>query len=271
MRILRLFRLAKSFPRLRSIIEALGDGMSSSLWMLLLIGILNYILACLGVIIFSSNDPFHFGSLGSAFFSVWRVETLDDWDVILRVNLYGCETYPKGYPFSQTLNVCDNETAWGYVAVFYFVTTVICGGLILPTVLVGIVAVSFERAWQKFSEEMIMNAILGILISNIETQMPEWWSTKRLRLIKTTFAILDENGVGSLDINDVETVLVYLIKVYVAAVPYDWPLATREHAVVREHMKDLFMVSGKFQVKICRTISKCVISFDLCRLLLLGN
>jgi hypothetical protein len=242
LRMLRIFRLAKSFPRLRSIIEALGDGMSSALWVLLLIGILNYILACLGMMLFESNDPFHFGSLGSAFFSVWRVESLDEWDVILFVNLYGCETYPKGYPFSQTLYPCVEETAWGYVAVLYFVFTVVFGGLILPTVLVGIVAISFERAWQKYSKEMIMNAILDILIANMEEQMPEWWSTDRLRLIKTTFAFLDEHGLGSLAITDVEAVLVYLIKVYVAAVPYDWPLTLREDAVVREHIKDLFIV-----------------------------
>jgi len=43
LRIMRLFRLAKNFPRLRSIIEAFGDGLSSALWVCALIFILNYL------------------------------------------------------------------------------------------------------------------------------------------------------------------------------------------------------------------------------------
>jgi len=262
LRMLRLFRLAKSFPRLRAIIEALGDGMSSALWVCLLIAILNYILACLGMILFRDNDPFHFGSLDSAFFSIWRCETLDSWDVVLGVNMYGCDAYPRAYPILRGPSSggfqCTSPKPWGYVAVAFFVTTVVFGGLILPTVLVGIVAISFERAWNKYSEETIMSAILELLIGLIEDQMPEWWSVDRLRLIKTTFSFMDADGMGALDIQELESTLSYLIKVYVAAVPYDFPLSAREQSVVKGHIKDLFMVvdsSGDASVNVVEFVS----------------
>jgi len=244
LRLLRLFRLAKSFPRLRSIIEALGTGLSSALWVCILIFIINYMLSCLGMILFQKNDPFHFGSLGQSFFTIWRVETLDSWDVVLRINMYGCATAPNGYPFFNSQYTCkeEDESAFGYIAVFFFVFTVILGGLILPTVLIGIVAIAFENGWKRYTSEMIMNAILELLIENIQREMPEWWSQDRLWLIKTTFLYLDADGAGTLDIMELEHTLAYIIKVYITAVPYDWPLSEREDAVVREHVRNLFMV-----------------------------
>ena len=265
LRIMRLFRLAKNFPRLRSIIEAFGDGLSSALWVCALIFILNYLASCTGVILFASNDPFHFGRLDSAFFTIWRIETLDQWDVVSKINAYGCATFPsgKGYPFTTSMYHCDpeSETAWGWVALIYFLIVVIFGGLLLPTVIVGIVAISFERAWGRYSEEMTMAAILSLLIRQIEEQMPEWWSVDRLRLIKTTFSQLDTEGAGSLDVQDIEDFLLYLVRVYVAAVPYDLDLTPKEEDLVKGYLKELMMAfdaSGNAQVNVVEFISFCI-------------
>jgi hypothetical protein len=76
LRMLRLFRLAKSFPRLRSIIEALGDGLSSALWVLVLISILNYLLAvsCSFGQLFISALLWHF--LFSYNISSWSISNI---------------------------------------------------------------------------------------------------------------------------------------------------------------------------------------------------
>ena len=47
---------------------------------------------------FKENDPFHFGNLLKASLSVWRIETGDGWEQIMRINAYGCMYYPLGYP-----------------------------------------------------------------------------------------------------------------------------------------------------------------------------
>jgi hypothetical protein len=162
----------------------------------------------------------------------------------LRINVYGCGSVPpgRGYPFiSDNSEKCDpdSEEAYGWIAVAYFLFTVVLGGLLLPTVLIGIVAISFERAWSKYSEEKIMEAILTLLIRQIEELMPEWWSTDRLQLIKTTYSMLNVRGASALDLEDVENVLMHLVKTYIAAVPYDVELNIREESLLRSDIRDL--------------------------------
>lgn len=73
LRMLRVFRLARSLPRLRSIVESLIKGFGSVLWILVLMVIFNYIFGCLGIMLFKDNDPFYFGTVLSAVFSVYQV------------------------------------------------------------------------------------------------------------------------------------------------------------------------------------------------------
>ena len=47
LRLLRVFRLAKALPRLRSIVEALMQGFSAVGWICILIVVFNYIIACM--------------------------------------------------------------------------------------------------------------------------------------------------------------------------------------------------------------------------------
>ena len=49
LRLLRVFRLAKALPRLRSIVEALMEGFSAVGWICVLIVVFNYIIACMYV------------------------------------------------------------------------------------------------------------------------------------------------------------------------------------------------------------------------------
>lgn len=76
LRLIRVFRLAKTLPRLRAIVEALISGFSAVGWICCLIVTFNYIAACMSMLIFQENDPFHFGSLGRSMFSVQRISTL---------------------------------------------------------------------------------------------------------------------------------------------------------------------------------------------------
>jgi len=62
LRLLRVFRLAKALPRLRSIVEALISGFSAVGWICVLIIVFNYITACMLMLAFRENDPFHFGA-----------------------------------------------------------------------------------------------------------------------------------------------------------------------------------------------------------------
>jgi voltage-gated sodium channel len=61
--LLRVLRVARAFPRLRSIVDALIEALAAVKWMVILICIFNYIAACCCMIVFSKHDPFYFGEL----------------------------------------------------------------------------------------------------------------------------------------------------------------------------------------------------------------
>jgi len=87
LRLLRVFRLAKALPRLRSIVEALISGFSAVGWVCVLVVVFNYIIGCMCMLILQANDPFHFGTVGRAVFTILRLETGDSWDQILYINM----------------------------------------------------------------------------------------------------------------------------------------------------------------------------------------
>ena len=101
LRLLRVFRLVKTLPRLRSIVESLIQGFASVVWIMVLMAIFNYIMGCLGMLLFKDIDPFHYGTVLSALFATYMCETLDGWEVMIRVNTYGCANYDGGYPEMQ--------------------------------------------------------------------------------------------------------------------------------------------------------------------------
>ena len=119
--LLRVLRVARAFPRLRSIFNALIEALGAVKWMVILIYcIFNYIAACCGMILFSKHDPFYFGELLQSFLTVFMISTLDLWDVVMRINLYGCDVYPSlsGYPLSPDYP-CKNPKVFGYFTAFF--------------------------------------------------------------------------------------------------------------------------------------------------------
>ena len=108
LRLLRVFRLAKSLPRLRSIVEALMSGFSAVGWVVIFIVIFNYIAACMLMLIFQRSDPFHFGSVSRSMFNVMRMETLDSCESQLLCHFLFCSFVSK----SNTLVLHNDHLTW---------------------------------------------------------------------------------------------------------------------------------------------------------------
>ena len=84
------------------------------------------------MLLFRKNDPFHFGSVSRAMFSILIVETLDSWVDLMYVNMYGCGAYPLGYPYlgsdSFGASQCNESLkGGGWGAALVFVLLVITG------------------------------------------------------------------------------------------------------------------------------------------------
>ena len=124
----------------------------------------------------------------------------------MKINVYGCSEYPLGYPMVSNISefTCDNNSPMGWVAVVFMVVTIIVGGLVLPSVLVGIVSISFEQSWNQYAEEVVKNSMLDLIVSQISAELPNWWSEDRLLLMKMVYQMLDHDNQGSLDVGEVK-------------------------------------------------------------------
>ena len=202
LRLLRVFRLAKAFPRLRSIVEALMSGFSVVGWICVLIIMFNYIVSCMMMIFFRDSDPFHFGNIGRAMFSIMRMSTLDSWDIILNLSLFGCDNFP-GYPLAEGAR-CNNSVASGWLALPLFFIVIIFGAYVLPTVLIGIVAISFDEASRASQAQEDAKEGMDNVIAQASLDLPEFFDPTRLSCIEAVFSRMDVDGKQSLDANEIE-------------------------------------------------------------------
>jgi len=79
LRIIRTLRLLKNLPKLKLIIESLLHSIPSIGWIAVLLCIVYYIFAVVGVNLFGVLYPEYFGDLWKAFFTLFQIMTLESW------------------------------------------------------------------------------------------------------------------------------------------------------------------------------------------------
>jgi hypothetical protein len=92
LRLMRLLKLVGKVKQLQVIVMGLAKGLSAVSYIILLMLLIFYLFAVMGVSSFRDNDPFHFGSLGVAMLSLFRAATLEDWGDIMFINWFGCDS-----------------------------------------------------------------------------------------------------------------------------------------------------------------------------------
>ena len=174
LRLLRVVRLLNSFPALQSVTSSLILAFSNVIYVMLMILIINFVFAVIAMLLFAENDPQHFGRMSSALISIWMVETFDAWENLLKINMYGCMEYgyydnnpsPErdgmGYPTTKW--ACDSSRGLGWIAALYFVFVAVLGGLILPTVLIGVISIAFNDATAAIKDEARERRLLAKVI-----------------------------------------------------------------------------------------------------------
>lgn len=130
-RALRLLRLVSALPKLQLLVGALLKSLSAMGYVSLLLALLFYIYAVAGIHLFGAGDPKHFGSLGAALLSLFRVVTLDNWGDIY---------------FSQAAQVPALKV------VTYFVTFIVFGTMIILNLFIGIIMNSMSEMHAEIEE-----------------------------------------------------------------------------------------------------------------------
>jgi voltage-gated sodium channel len=132
---LRVLRLIGRFKQLRTIVETLLHSIPTLWQVFMLMGILYYSYAVIGVFLFSENDPQHFASLTQAILTLFQVMTGDGWSDLMKVNMYDC-IHP--HPFLSPL---------------YFCSFVLVGALIILNLFVGIIISEMDETRRRHLQE----------------------------------------------------------------------------------------------------------------------
>jgi voltage-gated sodium channel len=122
LRVLRTLRLISAWPRMRMLVSALIKSLSSIFNILFLFGILAYIYAVMGYFLFSHIDAKHWGSLGLALLSLFKIVTLENWSGLLG-------EVSGGQPY-----------AW-----LYFVSFIVLGTFVIVNLFIAVMLSNMEN------------------------------------------------------------------------------------------------------------------------------
>jgi len=147
-RIFRTLRLVTAVPRLQVLVAALLHSIPSMFYVSILLALHFYIYAVMGTFFFRGNDPGHFGDLGLSFLTLFRVVTLEDWTDVMYTAIYGSHVYPA----QGAIPVGPEPHAFGVLAVLYFVTFVIIGGMVMINLFIGVILNSMSEAHSSQTE-----------------------------------------------------------------------------------------------------------------------
>ena len=159
LRVLRTLRLISAWPRMRVLVGALIQSLSSIFSILFLFSILAYIYAVMGYFLFSHIDPKHWGSLGLALLSLFKIVTLENWSGLLGY-VSGAQPY-----------------AW-----LYFVSFIVLGTFVIVNLFIAVMLSNMENAERaehddaekrSFAELSADIRDLKILVQKLESKMGE--------------------------------------------------------------------------------------------------
>lgn len=101
-RVLRVLRLVSAVPELRLMVATMLRSIPSLAHVSLLLGLVMYVYAVLGVFLFGNTDPTHWGSLGVAFRTTFQLLTLEGWVEMQNAVL---PTHPYAWMFFGSFTV----------------------------------------------------------------------------------------------------------------------------------------------------------------------
>lgn len=152
-RLLRVLRLITVVPRLQIIVAGLMRSLPSMVYVSILLFMLFYVYAVIGVILFRENDPVHFGDLWTSLLSLFRVVTLEDWTDVMYIQIYGSDGY-AGYNQSVE-GMFIISKAQPLVGAAYFVSFVMLGTMVMLNLVIGVVVSGMDEAHKEVADRQL--------------------------------------------------------------------------------------------------------------------
>ena len=166
-RILRLFRIVEQFQKInamKAIVIGLLAGMKSIGYILLLLFLVFYMYAVVGVSSFGNNNPFVFGNIAVALIALFRGMTLENWESMLFVDAFGCDVfnadiYVNPWEFlsvneTQTESNkwqdvsrkfrCEHPNKRSMLATAYWVSFVVVSAFVVLALFIGVITLHMQ-------------------------------------------------------------------------------------------------------------------------------
>lgn len=141
-RVLRVVRLIRGIRRLQVLLGALLKSLPSMGYVCCLLALHFYVYAVIGVFVFRDNDPYHFGTLGDALLTLFRMATLEDWTDVMYIAIHGSDRWSiEGF-----IGTPPAPRGFGIWAVLYCVSFVAIGAMVIINLLVGVMVSSLSEA-----------------------------------------------------------------------------------------------------------------------------
>jgi len=157
-RLTRLGKIVRRIPPLQMIIRGILGGLKSCGYITLLQILVFYIFSVIGFYFFSVNDPFHYGTVPFAMFTLFRLYTLDNWGDFMFVNTYGCNQYQDMYvsdeertPFNYLL-WCQTPQQYWY-APFFCLIFILVAQMIILSLFIGAVSNSMMDSMDQLQTQ----------------------------------------------------------------------------------------------------------------------
>ena len=141
LRVLRILRMITFLPKLRLLIGALLKSIPSMGYVVLLIAILFYVYAIVGVFVFGANDPLHFGDLHHTMVTLFKVLTLEGWIDIMNTHILGPTT-------EGNLQIVS---FWPFL---YFASFILIGAMIIMNLFIGVIMNSMDESQKELTQEL---------------------------------------------------------------------------------------------------------------------
>ena len=153
-RILRVLRLITQIPKLQKLVMALLHSLPSLGYVSILLSMHFYVYAVIGVNFFRGNDPGHFGDLGLALLSLFRIVTLEDWTDVMYTAILGSDIYNA----QGAIPVGPEPHAFGVWGIVYFVSFVLIGAFVMINLFIGVMVDSLAEAKAEREAEELKNS-----------------------------------------------------------------------------------------------------------------
>merc|ERR1719399_2038510 len=218
LRLFRIMRVIKFLPALAVIVDALIVDFESIGFIAIILFVVFYLFAILGMMIFAKNDPFHFGTLHRALLSLFRVSTFEDWTDVMYTNIYSCSQW--GYTGDDSMpredrckKTLENGALFGgsranleggtpsIGAAIFFIVFVFLGALVLLTLFVGVVTTSMETA--QAQQDQFAKSMKKV------KEMAKFYKIPRscVDAIETSFRQIDLDGSGELSVSELKVAM----------------------------------------------------------------